>query len=121
MKVFSATDIQVAAKDTIFQSVEHPLDMQVGVQADRLNLMVLSGAVRDGAVTIRGAEDTSVRTYTANGHSLRHEYSYPYSGLYSNFYIYLSCMGIPEREASFRPRCSIPHTPAIGRSKLSRR
>ena len=88
MKVFSATDIQVAAKDTIFQSVEHPLDMQVGVQADRLNLMVLSGAVRDGALTIRGAEDTSMRTYTANGHSLRHGYSYPYSGLYSNFYIY---------------------------------
>ena len=47
MKVFSATDIQVAAKDTIFQSVEHPLDMQVGVQADRLNLMVRSDTGSD--------------------------------------------------------------------------
>ena len=88
MKVFAATDIQIAVKDTVLQSVERPLDMQVGVQADRLNLMVLSGAVRNGAVTIRGAEDTNVRTYTANGHSLHHGYSYPYSGLYSNFYVY---------------------------------
>lgn len=88
MKVFSATDIQVAAKDIMLQSVERPLDMQVGVQADRLNLMVLSGAVRNGGVTIRGSEDTSVRTYTANARSLHHGYSYPDSGLYSNFYIY---------------------------------
>jgi len=87
MKVFSATDIQVAAKDTMFQSVERPLDMQVGLQADGLNLTVLSGAVRNGAMTIRGTDDTSVRTYSA-GRSLHHGYSYPDSGLYSNFYVY---------------------------------
>jgi ferric-dicitrate binding protein FerR (iron transport regulator) len=74
MRVFSATDIQVAAKDTLLQSVERPLDMQVGLQADRLNVMVFSGAVRNGAVTIFGAEDSSVRTYTA-GRWFHHEHS----------------------------------------------
>ena len=112
MKVFSATDIQIAAKDTMFQSVERPLDMQVGVQSDRLNLMVLSGAVRNGAVTIRGTEDTSVRTYTANGRSLHHGYSYPYPGLYSNFYIYPYFMyGNPGTGAIVPPTVLNPTNP----------
>src|SRR5436853_1935705 len=46
VNVFSTTDIQVAAKDTMLQSVERPLDMQVGLQGDRVNVMVLRGAVR---------------------------------------------------------------------------
>ena len=69
MKVFSAADIQVAAKDTVLEGVERPVDMQVGLRGDRLDLMVFSGAVKSGAMTIRGAEDTSVRTYTADGRS----------------------------------------------------
>ena len=84
LRVFSTTDIRVAAKNTMLQSVERPLDMQVGLQGDRLSLMVLSGAVRNGAMTIRGAEDSSVRTYTANSRSLHHGYS----ATYPDFYVY---------------------------------
>src|SRR5437899_8315690 len=61
MKVFSATDIQVAANDTaVLEGVKRPVDMEVGLQGDRLDVMVRSGAVKNGAMTIRGAEDTSV-------------------------------------------------------------
>lgn len=67
MKVVSAETIQVAAKDTTLESTEPPLDMEVGIQADRLNLTVITGAVRNGQMTIRGAEDTSKRTFTAGG------------------------------------------------------
>ncbi len=85
MRVFSAADIQVAARDTMLESVERPLDMQVGFQADRMNVMVFSGAVRSGAMTIRGMQDPSVRTYTAGGH-WRYRGDTPPT--YSNFYIY---------------------------------
>src|SRR5438067_739405 len=71
VRVFSATDIQVAVKDTMLQSVEPPLDMQVGLQGDLLNVTVLSGAVRNGSMTIRGGQDSAVRTYTADSRSLR--------------------------------------------------
>ena len=89
MKVFSATDIQVAAKETTLESVERPLDMQVGLESDRLNVMVFSGAVRNGKVTIHGTQDPNVRTYTANGQS-RHQYGYSnfYSDFYPTYYIY---------------------------------
>jgi len=98
MKVFSAADIQVAAKDTVLEGVERPLDMQVGLRGDRLDLTVLSGAVKSGAMTIRSAEDTSVRTYTADGRlpQNRHFYSdqdaYPAfssdPGTSPTFYVY---------------------------------
>ena len=84
MKVFSTADIQVAAKDTLLQSVERPLDMLVGLEGDRLNVTVLSGAVRNGSITIRAAPDSNVRTYTANSRSLYRGYSAPYP----SFYIY---------------------------------
>ena len=89
MRVFSATDIQVAARDTMLESVERPLDMQVGFQADRLSVMVFSGAVRDGAktITILGMQDPSVRTYTAGGYWL-HRRGTQQQPVYSNFYIY---------------------------------
>lgn len=85
IKVFSATDIQVAAKDTVLQSVDRPLDMQLGLQADRINLMVLSGSVRNGSVTIHGAQEPGVRGYTADSSSLRSGSS---NSTYPNFYIY---------------------------------
>ena len=85
MRVFSATDIRVSARDTMLESVERPLDMQVGFEADRLNVMVFGGAVKNGAMTIRGMQDPSVRTYTAGGHWLHRDGTQP---TYSNFYIY---------------------------------
>ena len=85
MKVFSATDIQVAAKETTLESVGRPVDMQVGVESDRLNVMVFSGAVRKGKMTIHGTQDPNVRTYTANGQS-RHPYGY--SNVYPTYNIY---------------------------------
>ena len=86
MRVFSAADIQVAARDTMLESVERPLDMQIGFQADRLSVLVFSGAVRSGAMTIRGMQDPTVRTYTACGHwRYRDGATQP---PYSNFYIY---------------------------------
>src|SRR5437762_11355574 len=54
MKVFATSDIQVAAKDTMLESAERPLDMELGYQGDRLNLTVFNGAVRNGAMTVRG-------------------------------------------------------------------
>jgi hypothetical protein len=86
MRVFSATDIQVAARDTMLESVERPLDMQVGFQADRLSLMVFSGAVKNGAMTIRGMQDPGARTYTAGGHWVHRGGTQ--QPVYSNFYIY---------------------------------
>ena len=37
MKVFSAADIQVSAKDTVLESAAPPLDLELGYQADNLN------------------------------------------------------------------------------------
>jgi len=63
MKVFAATDIQVAAKDTMLETADQPLDLELGYQADRLNLTVFNGAVRNGPVIIRGEkEDSRTRT-----------------------------------------------------------
>jgi hypothetical protein len=88
MKVFSASDIQVSAKDTILESDASPLDLELGYQADKLNLTVFNGAVRTGPMIIRGGnQDPTVRTYTANGVSSRRNqniianptfYIYPY-------------------------------------------
>jgi len=89
IKVSSAADIQVAAKDTMLQSVELPLDMQVGLQGGRLDLMVLTGAVRNGALTIRGVEDSSVRTYTADARSMHHADAATYPAFYT--YPYFMC------------------------------
>lgn len=93
MKVFSASDIQVAAKDTVLESTERPVDLELGYQTDKLNLTVFNGAVRIGPVIIHGgAQDPTVRTYTANGQSAQREgyvianptyYIYPYF-LYGN-------------------------------------
>lgn len=67
MKVFSASEIQVGAKDTMLESAEKPLDMELGYQADRLNLTVFNGAVRNGPVVVHAPQDSNTRTYTAGG------------------------------------------------------
>src|SRR5262249_20203510 len=66
MKVFAASDIQVAAKDTMLESTDRPLDLELGYQADSLNLTVFNGAVRNGAVIIRGNEDEITRAREQN-------------------------------------------------------
>src|ERR1051325_6128741 len=52
MKVFAASDnrdnILVAAKDTLLEPAERPLDMELGYQSDKLNLTIFNGAVRNG-------------------------------------------------------------------------
>jgi ferric-dicitrate binding protein FerR (iron transport regulator) len=71
IKVFAATDLQIAAKDTILETAERPLDLELGYQGDQLNLTVFNGAVRNGSVTVRGNQQTStsnVRTYSAGSH-----------------------------------------------------
>ena len=88
MKVFSAADIQVAANDTVLEGVKRPVDMQVGLQGDRLDVMVRSGAVKSGAMTIRGAEDTSVRMDTAAGRSPHRRHFDSDPGASPTFYVY---------------------------------
>jgi hypothetical protein len=74
MKVFSASDIQIAAKDTKLESADRPLDLELGYQGDKLNLTVFSGAVRNGSMIIRGAnDDPSVRTYSTNKNPRRND------------------------------------------------
>ena len=93
MKVFSSSDIQVGAKDTVLSTADRPVDLELGYQADKLNLTVFNGAVQNGPVIIRGGnEDPNVRRYTANGRSSQQRgnvvanpvfYIYPYF-LYGN-------------------------------------
>lgn len=79
MKVFSAADIQVSAKDTILESAAQPLDLELGYQADKLNLTVFNGAVRNGPVIIRGEnQDANVRSNTTNGMDRRRENGVPW-------------------------------------------
>jgi len=87
IKVFSASDLQIAAKDTVLETVERPLDMELGYQGDQLNLTVFNGAVRNGSVTVRGNQETStsnVRTYSAGSHRP----DYADAGGYPNVYVY---------------------------------
>jgi hypothetical protein len=92
MKVFAASDgrdnrenILVAAKDTLLESAERPLDMEIGYQADKLNLTIFNGAVRNGPMTIRGGgnQDATVRTHTA-GRTHERQVIVPNA----NFYVY---------------------------------
>ena len=93
MKVFAPSDILVAAKDTMLESAERPLDLELGFQADKVNLTIFNGAVRNGSMIIRGGnQDPTMRTYVANGRSSREGenvlvnptyYVYPYF-LYGN-------------------------------------
>src|SRR5437762_3023877 len=109
IKVSSAADILIAVKDTMLQSVEQPLDMQVGLNGDRLDLMVLTGAVRNGAMTIRGVEDSNVRTYAAGGHSPHHaEAATAYPDFYS--YPYFMCV-TPGKGGISPPAVSNPTNP----------
>ena len=88
MKVFSTEEMLVAVKDTVLEAAERPLDMELGYTADKLNLTVFSGAVRNGAMTIRGGvQDPRVRTLNANSRSAQRNgaavpnptlYVYPY-------------------------------------------
>jgi hypothetical protein len=70
MKVFSASNVQLAAKDALLETTEPPVDLELGYRSDKLYLTVFNGAVRNGSVSIRGAtEDPSVRTYVAGRRS----------------------------------------------------
>ncbi len=98
MKVFSASDIQVSAKDTVLETAERPLDMELGFQGDRLNVMVLGGAVRNGQVVIRGIQNLDARTFTANSANVlsqRNGYQvvYPNVTIYPYFYFRNSTQG----------------------------
>lgn len=88
MKVVSAENIQVAAKETVLESAERPLDLELGYKADKLNLTVITGAVRNGPIIIRGAQDSSKRTFTAGGRwGVRENELVYYPGVY--FYPYV--------------------------------
>ena len=68
MRVVSEGDIQISTKETTFESAEKPLDIEIGYLADKPNLTVLTGAMRAGAIVVRGADRT--KRYSAGG-SLR--------------------------------------------------
>jgi hypothetical protein len=87
MKVFSSLDMLIAAKDTLLETADRPLDMEIGYQADKLNLTVFEGAVRNGSIIVRGGnQDGNVRTITAGARAARRTepavpnsiYVYPY-------------------------------------------
>jgi hypothetical protein len=87
IKVFAASDVQIATKDTILETAERPLDMEVGYQGDQLNLTVFNGAVRNGSVTVRGNQEintSSVRTYSAGSHRP----DYANGTVYPDVYVY---------------------------------
>jgi hypothetical protein len=89
MKVFSASEIQIAAKDTMFESTDRPIDLELGYQADKLNLTVFNGAVRNGSVIIHGGnEDPSVRTYTAGRNGRRNDRHEQQIMVDPTFYVY---------------------------------
>jgi hypothetical protein len=87
-------------RDTVLDSAEVPLDMELGFQADRLDMTVFGGAVRNGRMVVRGGNvNPNSRTYSANSANLRNGmngmqvpnptfYVYPYfmygNGMYGN-------------------------------------
>ena len=88
IKVFAASDVQIATKDTILETTERPVDMELGYQGDQLNLTVFNGAVRNGSITVRANQETNtsnVRTYSAGSH--RPDYANG-AGVYPNVYVY---------------------------------
>jgi hypothetical protein len=88
IKVFAASDVQIATKDTILETTDRPLDMEVGYQGDQLNLTVFNGAVRNGSIIIRGNQESNttsnVRTYSAGSHRP----DYANGTLYPDVYVY---------------------------------
>lgn len=92
MRVFAIGDIQVAAKDTILEAVERPLDMEIGYLADRLNVTVFNGAVRSGAMTIRAVQESRVRSYNADSRNAQRDAAaFPAVDPYLYMYPYLMC------------------------------
>jgi len=63
IKVLSGSDIQVAARDTVLETIDRPVDLELGYQADKLNLTVFNGSVRNGSVIVRGRPQDSTQTY----------------------------------------------------------
>ncbi|HYR86985.1 MAG TPA: FecR domain-containing protein [Terriglobia bacterium] len=89
IRVMSADDIQVSAKDTTLRVAEKPLDMELGYQADRLNLTVIAGAVSSGAIVIRGIENSNKRTYVSDSRRAGSSAGYSSAPAGQNsFYIY---------------------------------
>jgi len=86
MKVFAGLDMQLGAKDTRFEVAERPLDLELGYEADNLNLTIFGGSVRNGAVTIRGGnQNPNARTYSAGGRLPRNDVPL---AIPSSYYIY---------------------------------
>lgn len=72
MKVTSASNIRISAKDTVLESDGQPLDLELGYQGSDLNLTIFNGAVKNGPMVIRGGnQDPTVRTHVANGRPWR--------------------------------------------------
>jgi ferric-dicitrate binding protein FerR (iron transport regulator) len=90
IKVFSAFDILVAAKDTLLESADRPLDMELGFDGDKVNLTVFAGAVRNGSITVHaGDRDSSVRTITAGSRAARrNELTVPYTIFAYPYFLY---------------------------------
>ena len=108
IKIFANSDLQIAAKDTILETAERPLDMELGYEADRLNLTVFSGAVRNGPIIVRGNQDANAsysRTYTAGSHRPDNA---PVPAVYPDLYIYPYFM-YGNRAAQSGP--ILPHVP----------
>lgn len=91
MRIFASGDIQVAAKDTILEAVELPLDLEIGYQADRLNMTVFNGAVQSGGMTIRAVEESRVRSYTADSRNAQRDAAFAPVDPYLYMYPYFMC------------------------------
>jgi hypothetical protein len=113
MKVVSAEEnIQVAAKETVIESTERPVDIEIGYEDDRINLTVNTGAVRNGAIVIRGPQqDTSKRTYAAGGRKTVQApvaYPNPYMYPYTYPYFYVNPYGVLFPQSNFPPQGTVP-------------
>ncbi|PYR96321.1 MAG: hypothetical protein DMG12_26570 [Acidobacteria bacterium] len=95
MKVVSASDIQVSARDTTLQSAARPLDIDLGYQADKLNLTVNAGAVRTGPIIIRGTEDSAKRSYAPAANPPQYGIPFGYSNIYGNSFGYPNAYSYP--------------------------
>jgi hypothetical protein len=88
MKVFAALEMQLGAKGTRLEVADRPLDLELGYEADNLNLTIFAGSVRNGGMTIRGGnQNPNVRTYSAGGRLPRNEVpaAMPSYYIYPNF------------------------------------
>jgi hypothetical protein len=93
MRVISASDIQVSVRDATLETAARPLDIDLGYQEDRLNLTVNGGAVRTGTIIIRGAGDSSKRSYASDANRPQYGIPFGYSNMYGNSFGYSNIYG----------------------------